>query len=186
MDKNGPDQGPAKVEVLSAKLPVPMKDGWPTKDDQYNTAETFHVKCTYTDGVELHIRDDAPELKIDNGILFEGEKGSIFVSRNALSGAPVDELKEKPLPEDALEKVYGGKLARNHMHNLMESIISRKQPVSDVYTHHRAMTVCHLANIAIRLNRTLHWDPVKEQITGDDYANSFLTREQRKGYEVKV
>jgi hypothetical protein len=56
--------------------------------------------------------------------------------------------------------------------------------VSDVWTHHRALTTCHLANIAIRLGRTLTWDPQKEQIVGDDEANSWLSREQRKGYEV--
>ena len=40
-------------------------------------------------------------------------------------------------------------------------------------THHRAMTTCHLANIAIRLGRKLNWDPQTEQIVGDDEANKW-------------
>jgi hypothetical protein len=41
-----------------------------------------------------------------------------------------------------------------------------------------------LANIALRLNRTLKWNPDTEQILGDDEANGWQKREQRKGYEV--
>jgi hypothetical protein len=55
-----------------------------------------------------------------------------------------------------------------------------------VFTHHRAITTCHLANIAIRLNRPLKRDPEKEEIVGDSEANGWLAREQRKGYEIKV
>jgi len=72
------------------------------------------------------------------------------------------------------------------MQNAIECVNSREQPVSDVFTHHRAMTTCHLANIAIRLNRTLKWDPKKEVITGDPDAAGWVRREQRKGYEIEV
>ena len=62
----------------------------------------------------------------------------------------------------------------------------REQPISDVYTHHRAMTTCHLANIAIRLGRKIKWDPKTEQIVGDPEAQKWQSREQRKGYEINV
>ena len=42
------------------------------------------------------------------------------------------------------------------------------------------MTTCHLANISIRLGRKLKWNPQKEQIIGDDEANQWQAREQRK------
>jgi hypothetical protein len=70
------------------------------------------------------------------------------------------------------------------MGNFFECLADRTQPISDVYTHHRAMTTCHLANIAIRLGRKLQWNPATEQIDGDAAANGWLKREQRKGYEV--
>ncbi|MCE9525048.1 MAG: gfo/Idh/MocA family oxidoreductase, partial [Planctomycetales bacterium] len=54
----------------------------------------------------------------------------------------------------------------------------------DVYSHHRVLTTCHLANIALRLGRRLNWDAKNEQITGDDEANAWQSRAQRKGYEV--
>jgi hypothetical protein len=48
------------------------------------------------------------------------------------------------------------------------------------------LEICHLSNIAMRLNRPLNWDAVKREIVGDAQANSFLTRETRKGYEINM
>ncbi len=39
---------------------------------------------------------------------------------------------------------------------------------------------------AIRLNRELQWDAQAQQIVGDDEANGWLAREQRKGYEIEA
>jgi hypothetical protein len=100
-----------------------------------------------------------------------------------LKGGPVDELKERPLPEGAIEQLYGGK-PTSHMANFFQCVQSRKQPISDVFTHHRAVTTCHLANIAIRLGREIRWDPETEQIVGDSEAQSWQSRPQRKGYEI--
>jgi predicted dehydrogenase len=174
------NSGPVSVQG-TANHPVPMKDGWPTESDRYNAASTFNVTCQFPNGVEMLITSEG-----DNGILFEGTEGRLFVNRNRLSGKPVEELKEKPLPEDAIVKLYKGKKPGSHMGNFFECVKDRTQPISDVYTHHRSMTTCHLANIAIRLGRKIEWDAEKEQIVGDKDAASFLAREQRKGYEIVV
>ena len=60
--------------------------------------------------------------------------------------------------------------------------VARSLPISDVFSHHRALTTCHLANISLRLGRPLQWDPAKEQIVGDDEANQWITRPRREGY----
>jgi predicted dehydrogenase len=161
--------GPISVEGTAVHPNIP---------NGYNTATEFLINCQYADGVAVVIRHDT-----ENGITFEGDKGTFFVSRGALSGKPVDELKEHPLPEGAVEKLYGGK-PTSHMANFFSCTQTRKLPISDVFTHHRAMTTCHLANIAIRLGRKLNWDPVAEQITGDSEAQSWQSRAQRKGYEI--
>jgi predicted dehydrogenase len=173
--------GPLSVEG-TAKHPVPFKDGHPTLTDRYNAATEFLVKCQFPGGIELTIRHDT-----DNGILIEGTAGRLFVGRNKLAGKCVEDLKDNPLPEDAITKLYKGKTPKGnnaHMVNFFECLRTREQPISDVYTHHRAMTTCHLANIAIRLGRPLKWDAAKEQIVGDEAANAWLKREQRKGYEI--
>jgi predicted dehydrogenase len=171
--------GPTSVEGIMAEHPVPFKDGYPTQSNRYNAATKFDVKCLYPNGVELHILSDG-----ENGIFLQGDKGDLFVSRGNLRGSAVDALKDMPLPDDAITKLYKGKKPGNHMQNFFECIKTREQPISDVYTHHRAMTTCHLANIAIRLGRKVKWNPETEQIEGDDQANAMQKREARKGYEV--
>ena len=150
----------------------------PDVENGYNTATEFFVTCKYKDGAELIIRHDT-----DNGILFEGERGKFFVSRGSIRGKPVEELADNPLPDDAIEKLYGGK-PTSHMANFFECVKSRKQPISDVFTHHRSVSTCHLANIAIRLGRKLTWDPDAQQIVGDSQAQAWQSRPQRKGYEI--
>ena len=43
-----------------------------------------------------------------------------------------------------------------------------------------------MANIAIRLGRRIEWDPIAEQIVGNEEANAWQAREQRPGYEIDV
>ena len=177
------NSGPVSVEG-TAEHPCPMKDGVPQVTNRYNAATKFHVKCVFPNGVELNIVDSHPEF--DNGILFEGTEARLFVNRGKITGKPIEDLKTNPLPEDALVKLYKGKKPGSHMGNFFECLRSREQPISDVFTHHRAMTTCHLANIAIRLGRKLEWDPVTEHILNDQDAAQWEAREQRKGFEIVV
>ena len=175
--------GPISVRGTS-EHPVPFKDGYPTQTNKYNTATKFTVTCMFAAGTELIITDRTSE--IDNGVLIEGDKGRIFVNRGKLTGKPVEDLAANALPEDLLARLRKGKPTGNHMRNFIECVKDRGEPISDVFSHHRALTTCHLANIAIRLDRELKWDPKAEQIVGDDNANAWQSREQRKGFEIVV
>jgi predicted dehydrogenase len=176
------ESGPETVEGV-AEHPCEFRDGMPVRDDCYNTATRFNVTVGCPGGVALRIVSDSPD---GNGILFEGSEGRFFVSRSAMKGKPVEDLAQKPIPEEELVKLYKGKQPGDHMRNFFECVADRTDPISDVSSHHRAMTTCHLANIAIRLGRKLTWDAVAEQIVGDKDANQWLSREQRKGYEIDV
>ncbi|MEO0716134.1 MAG: hypothetical protein AAFY58_03990, partial [Planctomycetota bacterium] len=92
--------------------------------------------------------------------------------------------RQDPLPEGAIDAVYGRKHTENHVANFINGIRTREQPISDVWSHNRMLEICHLSNIAMRLDRPLDWDPLKREIVGDDEANSFLSRESRAGYEI--
>jgi len=173
------DTGPSKVTPLEFTLPVEYKKGHPVVHDQYNVATEFNIQVDMPDNVEMIITNQG-----DNGILFEGTEGRFFVNRGRIVGKPVENLTDNPLPEGAIEEVYGGKVSANHTANFIEAMDSRKQPISDVWSHNRMLEICHLSNIAMRLNRELQWDPTTREIIGDRQANSFLTRENRKGYEI--
>jgi len=173
------DTGPSRIEPLEYTLPVAYKDGHPLVDDRYNAATKFRIRAAMPRDVEMIITSEG-----DNGILFEGTEGRFFVNRGKITGAPVEALKDHPLPDGAIEAVYGGPVSANHTANFVDAMRSRKQPISDVWSHNRMLEICHLANIAMRLGRPLAWDPVRREIVGDAQANAFLARESRKGYEI--
>ena len=125
------------------------------------------------------------------GILFEGEKRRVFVNRGVLAGAPIDQLQSDPLPreeftaydDDNLQRApRSGKLDAivNHMGNFFDCIHSRRDPISSVEDSHRTVSTCHLANISMRLGRSLRWNPASEQCLDDDEANRWLRREQAR------
>ncbi|KAA1258893.1 Alpha-N-acetylgalactosaminidase [Rubripirellula obstinata] len=177
---NGNIKGASKITPLDFTLPVEHKDGFPVVEDQYNEATSFTIQVDMPDGIEMIITSGG-----DNGILFEGTEGRFFVNRGKIVGKPVEDLVDNPLPEGALEEVYGGELT-SHMANFVGAIKSRKQPIADVWSHNRMLEICHLSNIAMRLDRELKWDPTKREVIGDDQANSFLSREYRKGFEISM
>lgn len=182
---NGQTAGPVSIGG-EATHPVPFKDGYPTENDRYNTATAFQFKVAYPDDVEMIIRHDGR-----NGVLIEGEKGRIFVSRGALVGKPVEDLAENPLPEDAISKVYKGlPMERNeraaHWANFLHCARTRQEPISDVHSHMEMLNVCHLAGISARLGRDLKWDDGAEEIVGDAEANQFLARPYRSGFEIEM
>ena len=177
----GIDQNPVEVSA-TGKLPdIP---------NGYNVSTGFEGIVRYPGGVELVVTE-----KGRAGTLFEGDKGRIFVNRGTISGTPVEQLKEDPLPPEKFQlydydNVYRpqrvGKLDAivNHMGNFFDCVRARKTPISDLESQHRSATTCHLVNLSIRLGRSLSWDAEKEEIVGDAEANTWLSREQRKGYEV--
>ncbi len=185
LEVNGQSTVPISIGG-EAKHPVPFKDGYPTEHNRFNTATSFSMQALFPGDVELTIRHDT-----DNGILIEGERGRIFVNRKKLVGKPVEDLKDNPLPEDAISKVYKG-LPREgnertaHWANFLHCSRERKEPISDVFSHMRTLNICHLAGIAARLGRAIQWDGNTEQIVGDEQANAFLARPYRKGYEIEM
>lgn len=175
----------------SGPVAVEGKAKYPTDPNGYNVATECEAKFTYADGTELYVLETGPI-----GITFEGEKGSLFVERGKLAGSAVDALKDAPLPrekftlyahDDPAAMPQTGKLGSlvSHMANFFSCVKSRQTAtISDVASQHRSVSVCHLANIAMRLGRPLKWDPKEEAFVGDLEANGLLRRPQRKGFEI--
>ena len=172
--------GPVTVDPIKVEHPVEFKDGYPTDSSRYNTATQFQVSAKFLDGVEIEIRHDG-----GNGILFEGTKGRIFVNRGRLTGEPVEDLASNPLPAGALERAYKNRSLVDHFQNFFEGVRDRKEPISDVYSHHRALSTCHLAGIAARVGRKIAWNPEKQEVVGDALAQSLVARDYRKGFEIE-
>ncbi len=177
-DKEG--MGPVTIDGTNAKHPVPFKDGYPTKDDYYNTSHDYSVSCKFGNGIEMVVTSHG-----DNGILFDGSKGRIFVNRGKITGKPIDEnWDEGKYSEDDLAGLYKGKPHEGHKNNFYRCIREGGQTVSDVFTHVQAMNTCHLSAIAARLGREIKWDPKAEKIVGDEQAATFFARSRREGFDI--
>lgn len=178
--QNGAGQGPTEIDGTDAKHPVEFKDGYPVSKDSYNTSQDFSVKCKFKNGVIMDVTSRG-----DNGILFEGTKGKMFVNRGKITGKPIEEnWDEGKYTDEDVAKLYKGKPHEGHKNNFYRCISEGGLPVSDVYSHVQAMGTCHLAAIAARLGRVIKWDPQSEKIVGDDQAASFCARTPRKGFEI--
>jgi myo-inositol 2-dehydrogenase/D-chiro-inositol 1-dehydrogenase len=168
------------------------KAKFPTVENGFNVAMDFEVVYHYPTGVTMTVKDTG-----ENGILFTGDAGRIFVNRGKITGAPVEELSKRPLSRDSwnvydfdnLERpARSGKLDAivNHMGNFFDCVHARRLPISDVRNQHRAVSTCHLGNISMRLGRPLQWNPVDEKFVNDAEANTWLRRDQRPGYETNA
>ena len=172
--------GPIEIDGTDAKHPVPYAHGYATEDNKYNTSQDFAVKCKFASGTEMIVTSRG-----DNGVLFEGEKGRIFVSRGTIKGQPIEENWDKDQFADKdLTKLFKGKPPEGHKENFFRCIREGGLPVSDVFTHVQAMATCHLSAIAARLGRNIKWDPKTEKIVNDDEAATFFARSRRDSFDI--
>src|SRR5262249_42782031 len=65
-----------------------------------------------------------------------------------------------------------------------EAVKTRKQSGGHPEAAHRCATILHLANIAIRVGRPLRYDPVKEEIVGDEEANRLVNQPMRAPWHL--
>src|SRR5262249_54546314 len=146
----------------------------------YHTPSKFDIDLEFGNGAVLNVvsayESADGKTKFPNGILFEGDDGRIFVNREKLTGKPVEDMNKNDQAKlnEAVVRLYRGNQPGNHMKNFFDCIASRGTPVSDVETHQRTMTSCHLCNIALMLGRELKWNPKIEKFEGDEQATMLM------------
>ncbi|MDG3005338.1 Gfo/Idh/MocA family protein [Paludisphaera mucosa] len=160
------ESGPAAIEATATF----NKDGW------FEVAETSRIVYTYDDGVRLVCLQGEGS---GHSVQFEGETGSIGVSRGSIASTP-KELIHEPLGEKDVHL----QVSKNHHQNWLDCIRSRERPICDLAVGHRSATVCHLGNIAIRTGRKIAWDPKAETIVGDPEAAAMLSRPYRAPWRL--
>ncbi len=114
------------------------------------------------------------------GAIFSGEKGRVEINRWRVASNPTELTEHIPHLEARRHATPP------HVEDWVDAMRTRRRPNADVEAGHRATTLCCLATAARELDRSLKWDPKKEQFIGDDEANAnrWLRRPQRKGYEL--
>jgi predicted dehydrogenase len=161
------------------------------KSGLWNVHGIFRTEALYANGVHMIVSNELP-----NGIKFEGTEGWIFVTRgnyNVTGSDPVANREGvKPL-EASDDKIIKSVIGPNEIHlyessdhhlNWLESVKSRKTPITTVEIAHRSCSACLLHHIVMKLDRKVYWDPEKERFKNDDAANKLLSRTQREAYAL--
>jgi predicted dehydrogenase len=151
---------------------------------------SFTTYGKYANGVKMTVSTELP-----NGIKFVGTEGWIFVTRGDYKASPNEPAvpNQKALSASnpkIIESVIGPNevnlyRSQEHHGDWLNSMLTRKQPIAPVEVGHRSCSTCLIHHIAMRLPRTLQWDPMNERFVNDDEANALLNRQHRFPYLIK-
>jgi len=115
-----------------------------------------------------------------HGTAFEGSDGWVHVDRDGINLQPESLIDEK-------EEAFKVKLTSSpdHVRDFLDCVKTRAQTVCPVEAAVWADTLCHLAEAAIRLNRKVTWDTLKERFVDDPEADLRLrARTMRKPWSL--
>jgi hypothetical protein len=123
---------------------------------------------------------------------FYGDKGMLKASVNSYDFFPQNSnessmhgealFEYEKYPEDRTEKDLERHVAsaiRRHWLDLLNSRENRGKPVADIEQGHISTAACILANMSMKLGRSLAWDAAKGRVAGDEEANRLLARPYR-------
>jgi predicted dehydrogenase len=157
------------------------------KQGACNTSVAWDVNFTLLGGVRmtyrgvrngfdqvLEMNDLTPWAKkygraTDHGTAFEGTEGWVLVDRGAI----------RTYPENLVEAKFGANdirltVSSNHARNFLASVKTRTPAISPIQDAVQADVLCHLSDIATRVDRPLKWDPTRERFVKDAEANQRL------------
>jgi predicted dehydrogenase len=192
----------APTAVASSGGRFCLKDNGETPDTQDTVIEYPNLNITWSH------REACKGPQLAYGLEFCGTRGSLGISRKGFLVTP-----DRDLPPESFVPQFGGTHPvggpsrpaagemkdrteavrdasgdeydqfRRHVRNYVDCVKSRRSPISDLESAHRVATVCHLANLSLRLGRKLRWDGAKEEIIGDSEASSMLRRPYRAPWD---
>jgi predicted dehydrogenase len=175
------------VRVGSAGGRYAFRDDWETPDTQLTNWDFADQKSIAWEGRSCNGRNVEG---ISGGVTFYGEKGSLVVQGNGytLYDNQNKELKkrsgDRTNPLDATGP--GFDLDADHLADFREAIRQGVRPHSYIEDANKSVLLCHLGNIAHRVQRTLHCDPATGKITGDAGATALWGREYEPGWQPVV
>jgi len=142
------------------------------------------LTLVYASGVRVyHVLGAQPEVEMLGHITAIGTRGRIGFWYGGL---------EKTDPPSLAREMIGPNELRLHqcppggheVGDFLTAVRTRQRPGADVEIGHRTVSVCHLAHIAYRLRRPLHWDPLREEFPGDEEASRMCSRAMREPWRL--
>ncbi len=111
--------------------------------------------------------------EIANGILFYGEKGTVFVTDNRWEIIPKTKDGTRQVKEVKAD------MGKEHMAQFLKAVQTRKQPMCTPQDAFYTTSTVQLAMIAYEVGAKIKWDLATNQIEGNAQAGSLLKRPYR-------
>jgi predicted dehydrogenase len=148
-------------------------DDHETPDTQMVTFEYDHCYLVY----EMRLWTDYALEGLDNGVVFYGDKGKLEIGRDGVDVTLIGEEKKHLGPYASVS---------HHMSNFIDCVKSGNPAGLNGGIAEGAIStaLCHLGNIATRVNRKLKIDPKQWTCIDDPEAQKLFSRSYRKGYEL--
>jgi predicted dehydrogenase len=147
--------------------------------DQAQTPNTQNVTWTFEDGSMMVGQLRGLYTSEQTAVDFFGTKGHLHILPDGKFQVTLGRNK-KPEPE------VQAPANLDHFQNFAEAIRARNPKLLHAEIEETALStaLCHLGNIAYRVNRELEFDPASMQFSGDSDANALLRRTYRAPYVI--
>ncbi len=173
-------------EKVTCPVEIEGKGVWPT-EGVCDTAMNWNIVCRYDSGVTMNFTGDPyPEewkkrygRTTSHGTAFEGTDGWVHVDRSGINAYP----KELLTTEFGPNEIHLYK-SDNHVRNLLDCVKSRADTICPIDVAVQADIICHISDIAIRLEQKIKWDPKTERFIQSDAANRRLSRPMRSPWTL--
>lgn len=160
-------------------------------DDGWQMYDTMDAVFRFADGKTIRwdgkSRNNYQTYGTDRGSIIYGSDGSVFINRNGYkvfdrSGKLI---RERQAAEISQTTQLGGAGSMDGLHilNFVEAIRGKTAQHMPIAEGAKSTLLGHLANIAFRVNKPIHTDPVNGHILDNDQAASLWSREYEKGWE---
>jgi predicted dehydrogenase len=143
----------------------------------YDTVKDYDVTFKYANGVVMTCKPGNPSIKFVGTDGFVGNQG--WNSSRLLASSPAV---IEPLESDKKVELFTNPAGEHR--NFLDCVKSRQDPYFPVDIGHRVATICHLANISIKLGRPIKWDPDRETFPNDADATAMMTRQMRPPWSL--
>ena len=150
------DESPVKIEVDAPQ--------------QHPEAVGTLRKITYTYAYGCQIVLDGEGKEVGKAYI-EGPKGKLY--KGFISDIPDMERKLEAFPDPAPQ-----------ITDFIESVKTRKKFALNEINGHRSCTLVNLGLIALRLGRTVNYDPLSETFPNDSAANALINQPMRGSWSI--
>ena len=171
---------------VTGPITIEGKGKWPTQG-VCDTAMNWDVSLKYAGGVTMNFtgwptREEWKQRYTNitsHGTAFEGTDGWVHVHRGGIYASSPEILKSEFGPNDRrlIE-------SHNHVRNLLDCVKTRSKAIANIDDSVQGDIICHISDIAIRLEQKVVWDMKKERFVNNDAANRRLSRVMRAPWKL--